>query len=184
VISNALLLFISATGVIIAFPQTAAHLLGVPSETASRVYPAVEGRSALDEYIAAAKRAVPGGTVRQLRVPPTAGRPVIARLWFPDDLPEKGSTRVSLDPGTARVTAVDRPGEQPLARRIVQAATPLHYGEWGGVTVRVLWCFIGLMPTVLFVTGVMMWWAPFRARRRAAQIAAARANVAEADLVA
>jgi hypothetical protein len=164
--------------------QTAARVLGAPAETAGPKHPRVEGQSTLEEYLAAAQRVVLGGTVRQLRIPPAPGRPVTARLWLPGDLAEKGSTRVSLEAGTARVLAVDRPGEQPLARRIVQAAMPLHYGEWGGIAVRVLWCFIGLMPTVLFLSGVMMWWGPFRARRRAAQIAAAATRVPEGDLVA
>jgi uncharacterized iron-regulated membrane protein len=190
VIGNALLLFVSTTGVVISFPQTVSRLLGAPAEVARPPYPRIEGRpenplvqATLEKYLAAAERAVPGGTVRQLRIPPTPDRPVIARLWLPGDLQQTGSTRVSFEPGTARVLVVDKPAEWPLPKRIVRAATPLHYGEWGGISLRVLWFFIGLMPAVLYVSGVMMWWGPFQARRKAARAAAARTLVREEDLV-
>ena len=36
---------------------------------------------------------------------------------------------------------------------------PLHFGLFGGLLVRILWCLVGLMPLILSVTGVYMWWA-------------------------
>jgi uncharacterized iron-regulated membrane protein len=35
---------------------------------------------------------------------------------------------------------------------------PLHFGNFGGVAVKVLWVVLGLTPSLLFVTGAMMWW--------------------------
>ncbi len=35
---------------------------------------------------------------------------------------------------------------------------PLHFGLFGGLTVRIVWCLVGLMPLVLSITGVYMWW--------------------------
>jgi uncharacterized iron-regulated membrane protein len=178
VMGNALLLFVAGTGVIIAFPQTITVLLGGPVVAAAPyVFHPGEGRMTLEEYVSAAQRALPGGAVRQLRIPPGADRPVTTRMWVPGDLRQRGSARVSLEPGTAQVLAVDEPADWPLSKTIVQAASPLHYGEWGGMAIRVLWALIGVIPAVLFVSGVMMWWAPFEARRRAARIAADRTLV-------
>jgi uncharacterized iron-regulated membrane protein len=184
VIGNILLLFVSATGIIIAFPQTVEWLLGAPAYAArarsphtGRLLENPPGRAAIEDYVAAAKNAVPGGTVKQLRFPAAPDRPVTARLWMPGDLRQQGSIRVSFEPGTARVLAVDKPDQWPLPHRIVPAATALHYGEWGGMSVRILWFFIGLMPAVLFASGVMMWWGPFRARPKASRVAVARTLV-------
>jgi uncharacterized iron-regulated membrane protein len=35
-------------------------------------------------------------------------------------------------------------------KRLTQSATPVHYAEWGGLPLRILWAFIGLVPPVLF----------------------------------
>ena len=36
--------------------------------------------------------------------------------------------------------------------------TRLHFGRWGGIPTKVLWTIFGLVPSVLFITGVYMWW--------------------------
>jgi uncharacterized iron-regulated membrane protein len=95
-------------------------------------------------------------------------RPVTALMWLHGDLRQRGSARVSRESGTA-VFSADHPADWPHSKLIVQAASPLHYGEWGGPVIRILRALIGLMPAVLFVSGVMMWWGPYRARRRATQ---------------
>jgi uncharacterized iron-regulated membrane protein len=112
--------------------------------------------------------------VTQLRLSRAPDRPVTARLRTPGDLRRDGSTRVNLDPATAGVLSLDRPEDWPLSKAIVQAATPLHYGEWGGLAPRIFWFLVGLLPPALFVTGIMMWWAPYAARRKAVRLAAAR----------
>ena len=177
VIGSVALLFISATGITIAFPQTLAAMLGGPSETsrqrAPRAARADENVGALpniEQYLAAATNAVPGAVITQVRLSPAAGRSVTARLRQPGDIRQEGSTRVSLDPATASVVSIDQPSDWPMYKKIVQAATPLHYAEWGGMPVRVLWSFIGLMPPALFVSGILLWWTPFRAKRRAARM--------------
>jgi uncharacterized iron-regulated membrane protein len=185
VIGNVLLLFVAATGVIIAFPQTITQLLGGPPPPRPVSVAKNSGAPAtLEEYVVAAEHAIPGGTVRQLRLPRTPDRPVNARIRMPGDLRQGGSGRVNLQPATARVLSIDRPEDWPISKSIVQASTPLHYAEWGGVALRIVWFLIGLMPPVLFVTGVMMWWAPFAARRKAARALATRGAVREENLVA
>jgi uncharacterized iron-regulated membrane protein len=33
-----------------------------------------------------------------------------------------------------------------------------HFGRFSGLTVKIIWGLIGLIPPILFVTGVIMWW--------------------------
>jgi uncharacterized iron-regulated membrane protein len=35
----------------------------------------------------------------------------------------------------------------------------IHFGRYGGRTMKVLWVILGLLPPVLFVTGAVMWWS-------------------------
>lgn len=34
----------------------------------------------------------------------------------------------------------------------------LHFGNFGGVSVKILWTLLGLAPAALFATGFLMWW--------------------------
>jgi uncharacterized iron-regulated membrane protein len=41
--------------------------------------------------------------------------------------------------------------------QVVDAFTPLHYGTFGGLPVKILWCLGGLAPGVLAVSGFVIW---------------------------
>ena len=49
--------------------------------------------------------------------------------------------------------------------RIVDAFTPLHFGNFGGLPVKILWCIGGLTPGALAVTGSLIWWNRRKSRR-------------------
>ena len=46
-----------------------------------------------------------------------------------------------------------RPGEEILLTLI-----RWHFGRFGGLTIRVLWVILGLIPAALFITGFIVWW--------------------------
>jgi uncharacterized iron-regulated membrane protein len=56
--------------------------------------------------------------------------------------------------------------------RIYDAFTPLHFGTFGGLPVKILWSLGGLTPGVLGVTGFLIW----RSRRRWLETPAPRAT--------
>jgi uncharacterized iron-regulated membrane protein len=45
-----------------------------------------------------------------------------------------------------------------LGDSIVQSMTALHVGTFGGAAIRATWFVFGLMPALLFGTGVVVWW--------------------------
>jgi uncharacterized iron-regulated membrane protein len=57
-----------------------------------------------------------------------------------------------------------RPGEATLLELI-----KLHFGRFGGMKVQISWMLLGLLPMVLFLTGLVLWWGralrPWLARR-------------------
>jgi uncharacterized iron-regulated membrane protein len=50
-------------------------------------------------------------------------------------------------------TDFERPGE-PMLLAMIQ----LHFGRFGGLPVRFTYLVLGMLPAVLLVTGVIMWW--------------------------
>jgi uncharacterized iron-regulated membrane protein len=72
-----------------------------------------------------------------------------------------GST-VSYDAQTHVFKAAHDIRQAGLWSRIADTFTPLHYGTFGGLPVKILWCLGGLTPGILAVTGFIMW----RLRRR------------------
>jgi uncharacterized iron-regulated membrane protein len=51
---------------------------------------------------------------------------------------------------------------------VLRTLTGWHFGRFGGMTGRLIWVTIGLIPAVLFVTGFIMWRMRVARRRRAA----------------
>ena len=46
----------------------------------------------------------------------------------------------------------------------------LHFGRSWGLTVKIAWIVLGLVPAVLFVTGFITWWVRSVRRRAAAAL--------------
>ncbi len=176
--ANALLLTVSITGIYLAFPNTIQSALGAaPARTPRKMKVAREKRQPgsaqskpMEEWIAAARQAVPGGVVRQIKFAENTARGQVAmRIRAPGDVRPEGSNRVTLDPSTARILQVDRASDWSLMKRLTQCATPVHYAEWGGLPMRILWALMGLVPPVLFVSGVLIWLQPYLTRRKYAR---------------
>jgi uncharacterized iron-regulated membrane protein len=47
----------------------------------------------------------------------------------------------------------ERPGDIVLAWLV-----RLHFGRWRSEPLKAVWALIGLVPALMFVTGVIMWW--------------------------
>jgi uncharacterized iron-regulated membrane protein len=56
----------------------------------------------------------------------------------------------------------ERPGDAAL-----RWLTRLHFGRWPNAPLKAAWAVIGLVPAVMFVTGVVMWWNRVVRPRRA-----------------
>jgi uncharacterized iron-regulated membrane protein len=86
--------------------------------------------------------------------------------FFPHGAFDLGNAElVVVDRRSAKVLAAKRTTDLPFALRAVIFLRPLHYGSFGGNFTKVLWMLFGLTPSILFVTGLLMW------RKRIAAIA-------------
>jgi uncharacterized iron-regulated membrane protein len=166
----ALLAAISFTGIGLAYPDTFRNALhGMTGQPATTKAPRVAKSAAkalrpLDEYLHAGAAAMPEGTPVELRLEDKG--PIDLRLWRRGDLSPSGN-HVYLEPGTGQVLAISRMVDQPLAARIWSAFSPIHYGEFGGPVIKAIWVLIGLVPALLFITGLFYWWRPRQPKSQA-----------------
>jgi len=76
---------------------------------------------------------------------------------------DQWSSEVASDRYTGKVLKVtDATKSLSLGQTVLNAFTPMHYGTFGGLPTRILYVFVGLSPTILFITGFTM----YRLRRR------------------
>ena len=64
---------------------------------------------------------------------------------------------------------IEDPAKMPLGQQILAWMLPVHFGQWGpGITfylVKALWFCVGLSPSILFISGVIMYVSKRRARK-------------------
>jgi uncharacterized iron-regulated membrane protein len=157
------LTLISFTGVELAYPNTfrdaVQSLTGKPATVRSPKGGGSKTRLSLDEYVRLGRAAMADGVPIEMRLPEGAKGPIDVRLYRAGDLAPSGN-HVYLDPATGSVVMVDRIADRPIGARFLAAMSPLHYAEFGGMTVKIAWALFGLAPLLLLVTGLLAWWKP------------------------
>jgi uncharacterized iron-regulated membrane protein len=43
--------------------------------------------------------------------------------------------------------------------RALQVSRPLHFGDYGGLPLKILWALLDLATIIVLGTGVYLWWA-------------------------
>jgi len=69
-------------------------------------------------------------------------------------------TPVLIDAATLQVTAV---GQRPWYMDAMGMSQPLHFGDYGGMPMKVLWAVLDVLTIIVLGSGVYLWWV----RRRA-----------------
>ena len=127
------------------------------------------------ELIDRARSAEPGAFVARVVVP--SGDEAPFQVLFTDRRPTRLGARhlrtIYLDQYTGDRLAEPQVGPRTLGDLFVALVGPVHFGNFGGLGVRLLWLVTGLAPGVLAATGLVLWWtrvvAPAWRRRGAAR---------------
>jgi uncharacterized iron-regulated membrane protein len=56
-----------------------------------------------------------------------------------------------------------------MGAQFLTALAPIHYGQFGGLPIKIAWALLGLTPTLLFVSGLIAWNLP--RKRQPAKVA-------------
>ncbi|QGZ64575.1 PepSY-associated TM helix domain-containing protein [Paraburkholderia acidisoli] len=111
-----------------------------------------------------ALRAEPGKTVRSLRFPDAQlGSPYHYLIWTrgATTLTSQLATPVLVDARSGRLTATP---PLPWYLAALLMARPLHFGDYGGMPLKILWAALDLMTLGVLGTGAYLWIARRRTR--------------------
>lgn len=112
------------------------------------------------ELIDRARPAEPDAFVARVVVP--AGDEAPFRVLFTDHRPTRLGARhlrtVYLDQYTGERLAAPPTRRRTLGDAVIALVGPVHFGNFGGVGVRLVWLVTGLAPALLAVTGLVLWW--------------------------
>lgn len=123
----------------------------------------------LNRMTAEAAEHVPGFETRWISFPSSKGEDIT--LWgkVPDAGPftsDYGSSAV-FDASTGVLKKASALGDAGWWSVFTDSFSALHFGTFGGLPVKILWCLGGLAPGTLAVTGFMIWFRRHRRKRAA-----------------
>ena len=162
-----LLLMWAVTGAYCAWPREFAALVNCFSPVSVAAVPKPDPRAPapttppppLDALLAEARMRSPGAKLAGVVFPASAkGNWVI--YMAREAVGEYETTDYHyFDPRTGKHLAVWRRGLSRSTGDVVMGwLGPLHFGNFGGIGLKILWVILGLTPPVLFVTGFLMYW--------------------------
>lgn len=111
----------------------------------------------VDAYVQAAEAAHPELEVRSMRMPHQPSDPVYLDGQAGNPFTRDRADKVHLHPFTAEVLGIQRTGDLGAVPFVTDAVNPLHFGYFGGLWTKVLWCVLGLVLSFAILAGTYLW---------------------------
>lgn len=155
------MLLIALTGSMITFREALLPLMsafgGIPQARPAVKSVPLENAKTLDALVAEALRQIPGARVVFISPPARPGSATRIRLRQPEEIHQNGRSYVLLD-AAGTVLDMQRVSDLPAANLVFdQLPYPLHTGYLFGAAGRFVVFVSGLLPLLLFVTGLVIW---------------------------
>lgn len=168
------LFLIAFTGTHLALPGTIRPIVTsilaetkLPQKVKSKPLPSTRFSLTADQAAAVAQATMPGCRLMSVELPSApdaAFRVFVRQVGEVGDL--RGVGRVWVDRYTGEVLATRDWNKFTLADTYFRIQLALHSGDAFGLAGRWLFCAAGLTPTVLYITGFLLWWRKKRSKRR------------------
>ncbi|MCS6286507.1 MAG: PepSY domain-containing protein [Nitrospira sp.] len=166
------LLLLAGTGIYLEFPAYVVPLvkvvLPVPGETEWRSTAKPDVRPiSVDQAVTIAMQRLPDGELKWIGLPLQADDVFQVGLRRPEEVRRTSSDSIVwLDQYSGIVLQVQDWRRFTAGETFLAWLFPLHNGEAFGLTGRWVVCFTGVIPLVLYVTALRMWWLKRQAHRR------------------
>jgi uncharacterized iron-regulated membrane protein len=115
--------------------------------------------SSVQAALETARHAVPGMNIISIAFPGNPfGSPYHYVLWSKGDssLTSRLFTPVLVDASTGQLSAVVK---MPWYLRALEVSRPLHFGDYGGMPLKILWAVLDLITIVVLGSGLYLWLA-------------------------
>ncbi|MBW4582579.1 MAG: PepSY domain-containing protein [Tildeniella nuda ZEHNDER 1965/U140] len=154
IVSNIFLTITAVTGVVI----VVLHFLPMFNQTPT-AKPAVNAPTvALSTLMQKADAAIPDGITTSIELPDHDPQKMTVRKKLPNqDTGRFDLSVVEIDRTSGEVIQSTKVEKAEGLFKFIVAIADLHFGTFGGLPTRILYVFVGLMPTVLFITGLVNW---------------------------
>ena len=116
-------------------------------------------KASIDNLITQAQQTYPGFDPSYIGMPRQPDGMVTLYGHMDTDWPihYKFSNYVQFDPANGNQTNSFFVKNQPVTTHLLSFTYPLHFGNWGGVPIKILYCLFGLAPAILSITGFIIW---------------------------
>ena len=160
VVTSLALVLVAATALYYAFRGPATALVTRATGDAPLSRPEVtesdEPLASLESIHAAAVRALPPDAIVDELRPGRPGSAASVSFHLARDN-VVGRHRAWFDPVTTATLRVDLHDRLAPGQRLLGNMAPWHFGTFGGELTRALWFILGLVPTLMFGTGLWLW---------------------------
>ncbi len=115
--------------------------------------------TSVDAAIAAAHDALPQMKITSVGFPnPKSGRPRNYVIWTRGNTPVTSRlfTPVLIDAGTGQLMAAK---ELPWYLRALEVSRPLHFGDYGGMPLKIVWALFDVALTGVLFSGLYLWFS-------------------------
>ena len=119
--------------------------------------PAAVTGAQLDAMIAKAQQQYPELDIDNIRFPLKHGQPVVLHGQTDAVLVRPRANAIAFDAADGQEVHRHYAGDLNAHQRISEAADPLHFGTFGGLTTRILWFIFGLGMSALSLTGMYLY---------------------------
>ena len=130
----------------------------------------------LDLVATTAKDTLPGATVLWIVIPHEPREAYFARMRFPEDRSDNGSSMVWIDQFSGKVLDVASSRTAPLGDKIQNVNRVIHTGAVFGNGGRTFAAFVSLILVLQTVTGLQLWWNGRRRTETGDALQSAAAN--------
>ena len=147
-------ILICITGIRIAYVVTSAAI-NAPESTIS--VPVIT--HSIDELISKAQRAHPEFKIRYLRFPSTPDGKLLLLGHLRSDPSYYGRTysNIAINHQSGEVEDLTLLRDKPFLDRFLIILQPLHFGDYAGIWVKLIYSIGGLLPGVMAVSGFLVW---------------------------
>ncbi len=132
----------------------------------------VQATASLDAAVARARQAIPDGRLQFVAFPGggySTDHHLAVFLHGDTPVTEHIVTPALIDARTGELTAVTT---MPWYYKVLALSKPLHFGDYGGLPLKILWGLLDVVTIVVLGSGVWLWAARRRTARRGSPVRA------------
>lgn len=130
--------------------------------------PAVPGAApfAADAVLALVRQQAPDAESYSLQLPKEPTGSIQVAVLRPGAITDRATDDVYFDQYSGKIIKTQTYAQKPVGQRIRGLFKPVHTGEIGGLTTKILSLIISLLGATFPITGTIMWWNRTRKSRK------------------